>query len=168
MKYGLENYAPVDDDGKFTRDVKDFAGQFVFDANGAVIARLKEEGALLGQMEMQHTYPHCWRCKQPIIFRSTEQWFISMEKNDLRKKTLAAIDAVTWIPAWGRDRIYGMVENRPDWCISRQRLWGVPITMFYCKACGSGAHDAGDPRTCGGARPGTRRRRLVRARSRRI
>jgi isoleucyl-tRNA synthetase len=137
MKYGLENYAPVDDDGNFTRDVKDFAGQFVFDANGAVIARLREEGALLGQMEMQHTYPHCWRCKQPIIFRSTEQWFISMEKNDLRKKTLAAIDAVTWIPSWGRDRIYGMVENRPDWCISRQRLWGVPITMFYCKACGS-------------------------------
>jgi len=137
MKYGLENYAPVDDDGNFTRDVNDFAGQFVFDANGAVIARLRQEGALLGQMEIQHTYPHCWRCKQPIIFRSTEQWFISMERNDLRKKTLAAIDAVTWIPSWGRDRIYGMVENRPDWCISRQRLWGVPITMFYCKACGS-------------------------------
>ena len=86
-------------------------------------------------MEIQHTYPHCWRCKKPIIFRSTEQWFISMEKNDLRKKALAAIDGVTWIPAWGRDRIYGMVENRPDWCISRQRLWGVPITMFYCKDC---------------------------------
>ena len=137
MKYGLENYAPVDDDGNFTRDVNDFAGQFVFDANGAVIARLRQEGALLGQMEIQHTYPHCWRCKQPIIFRSTEQWFISMERNDLRKKTLAAIDAVTWIPSWGRDRIYGMVENRPDWCISRQRLWGVPITIFYCKACGS-------------------------------
>jgi isoleucyl-tRNA synthetase len=136
MKYGLENYAPVDDDGNFTRDVKDFAGQFVFDANGAVIARLREEGALLGQMEIQHTYPHCWRCKQPIIFRSTEQWFISMERNDLRKNALSAIDTVTWIPSWGRDRIYGMVENRPDWCISRQRLWGVPITMFYCKECG--------------------------------
>ncbi len=135
MKYGLENYAPVDDDGKFTRDVKDFAGQFVFDANEGVIAKLNGAGALLGRMDMQHTYPHCWRCKQPIIFRSTEQWFISMEKNDLRKKALAAIDGVTWIPAWGRDRIYGMVENRPDWCISRQRLWGVPITMFYCKGC---------------------------------
>ena len=135
MKYGLENYAPVDDDGRFTRDVKDFAGQFVFDANEGVIAKLREAGALLGRMDMQHTYPHCWRCKQPIIFRSTEQWFISMEKNDLRKKALAAIDSVTWIPAWGRDRIYGMVENRPDWCISRQRLWGVPITMFYCKGC---------------------------------
>ena len=137
MKYGLDNYAPVDDDGKFTRDVKDFAGQFVFDANEAINKALAKAGALLGQMEIQHTYPHCWRCKQPIIFRSTEQWFISMEKNDLRKKALAAIDSVTWIPAWGRDRIYGMVENRPDWCISRQRLWGVPITMFYCKECDS-------------------------------
>jgi isoleucyl-tRNA synthetase len=88
-------------------------------------------------VDIQHTYPHCWRCKQPIIFRSTEQWFISMEKNDLRKKALTSIDNVTWIPAWGRDRIYGMVENRPDWCISRQRLWGVPITMFYCKECDS-------------------------------
>ncbi len=135
MKYGLENYAPVDDDGRFTRDVPDFAGQFVFAANEGVIAKLREAGALLGRMDMQHTYPHCWRCKQPIIFRSTEQWFISMEKNDLRKKALAAIDSVTWIPAWGRDRIYGMVENRPDWCISRQRLWGVPITMFYCTGC---------------------------------
>jgi isoleucyl-tRNA synthetase len=137
MKYGLDNYAPVDDDGKFTSDIEDFAGEFVFDANGAINAKLKETGALLGEMEMQHTYPHCWRCKQPIIFRSTEQWFISMERNDLRKKTLAAIDTVTWIPSWGRDRIHGMIENRPDWCISRQRLWGVPITMFYCKDCGS-------------------------------
>jgi len=135
MKYGLDNYAPVDDDGRFTRDVKDFAGRFVFEANGAINRKLEEEGALLGQKDIQHTYPHCWRCKQPIIFRSTEQWFISMEKNDLRKKALASIDQVTWIPAWGRDRIYGMVENRPDWCISRQRLWGVPITMFYCKKC---------------------------------
>ncbi len=137
MKYGLDNYAPVDDDGNFTRDVKDFAGRFVFDANGAINKKLGEEGALLGQIDIQHTYPHCWRCKQPIIFRSTEQWFISMEKNDLRKKALTSIDSVTWIPAWGRDRIYGMVENRPDWCISRQRLWGVPITMFYCKKCDS-------------------------------
>jgi isoleucyl-tRNA synthetase len=137
MKYGLDNYAPVDDDGKFTGDVKDFSGQFVFDANEAISKALAKAGALMGQMEIQHTYPHCWRCKQPIIFRSTEQWFISMEKNDLRKKALAAIDSVTWIPAWGRDRIYGMIENRPDWCISRQRLWGVPITMFYCKECNS-------------------------------
>ena len=89
----------------------------------------------MGHVPMQHSYQHCWRCKKPIIFRSTEQWFISMEKNDLRKKALACINEVKWIPSWGRDRIYGMVENRPDWCISRQRLWGVPITVFYCAKC---------------------------------
>jgi isoleucyl-tRNA synthetase len=137
MKYGLDNFAPVDDDGKFTREVPEFAGTFVFDANGPINRRLAKLGALLGQIDIQHTYPHCWRCKQPIIFRSTEQWFISMEKNDLRRKALKAIDTVNWIPAWGHDRIFGMIENRPDWCISRQRLWGVPITMFYCKECGA-------------------------------
>jgi isoleucyl-tRNA synthetase len=135
LEYGLDNYAPVDDAGKFTEDVEFFAGQFVFDANDNVIKKLKEVGALMGHMPMQHSYPHCWRCKKPIIFRSTEQWFISMEKNDLRKKALAAINEVQWIPSWGRDRIFGMVENRPDWCISRQRLWGVPITVFYCASC---------------------------------
>ncbi|MCX7982610.1 MAG: isoleucine--tRNA ligase [Syntrophales bacterium] len=136
MVYGLENYAPVDEEGKFTADVKYFAGEFVFDANPHVIAHLKEVGNLLGHSEMEHSYPHCWRCKEPIIFRSTEQWFISMEKNDLRKKALDEIRKVTWIPAWGEERIYAMVENRPDWCISRQRLWGVPITIFYCRNCG--------------------------------
>ena len=135
LEYGLDNYAPVDDAGKFTEDVEHFAGQFVFDANDNVIKKLKEVGALMGHVPMQHSYPHCWRCKKPIIFRSTEQWFISMEKNDLRKKALACINEVKWIPSWGRDRIYGMVENRPDWCISRQRLWGVPITVFYCAKC---------------------------------
>jgi isoleucyl-tRNA synthetase len=135
LEYGLDNYAPVDDAGRFTEDVEHFAGQFVFDANDNVIKKLKEVGALLGHFPMQHSYPHCWRCKKPIIFRSTEQWFISMEKNDLRKKALACINEVKWIPSWGRDRIYGMVENRPDWCISRQRLWGVPITVFYCAKC---------------------------------
>ena len=135
LEYGLDNYAPVDDAGKFTEDVEHFAGQFVFDANDNVIKKLDEVGALMGHVPMQHSYPHCWRCKKPIIFRSTEQWFISMEKNDLRKKALACINEVQWIPSWGRDRIYGMVENRPDWCISRQRLWGVPITVFYCAKC---------------------------------
>ncbi len=137
MKYGLDNYAPVDEDGRFTKDVADFAGLFVFDANGPVNNKLKEVGALLGLVDIDHSYPHCWRCKEPIIFRSTEQWFISMEKNGLRKKALEAIAQGEWIPAWGKDRIYGMVENRPDWCISRQRLWGVPITMFYCQECQS-------------------------------
>ncbi len=135
LEYGLDVYAPVDDDGNFTPDVDFFAGQFVFDANGPVNEKLKEVGALLGLVDMEHQYPHCWRCKNPIIFRSTEQWFISMEKNGLREKALKAIDSVSWIPSWGRDRIYGMIENRPDWCISRQRVWGVPITIFYCKQC---------------------------------
>ncbi len=135
LEYGLDNYAPVDEDGRFTKDVQFFAGEFVFDANDSVNKKLKDVGKLLGLVDIQHSYPHCWRCKNPIIFRSTEQWFISMEKNALRKKALECIDQVEWIPGWGRDRIYGMVENRPDWCISRQRLWGVPITVFYCKEC---------------------------------
>ena len=137
LEYGLDVYAPVDDDGRFTPDVDFFAGQFVFDANDAVNEKLREVGALLNTMDMEHQYPHCWRCKNPIIFRSTEQWFISMEKNGLREKALKAIDSVNWFPSWGRDRIYGMIENRPDWCISRQRSWGVPITVFYCKNCGN-------------------------------
>ncbi|OPX38479.1 MAG: isoleucine--tRNA ligase [Desulfobacteraceae bacterium 4484_190.3] len=135
LEYGLNVYAPVDDDGNFTPDVDYFAGQFVFDANDAVNEKLREVGALLGLVNIKHQYPHCWRCKNPIIFRSTEQWFISMEKNELRKKALEAIDRVSWVPSWGRDRIYGMIKNRPDWCISRQRVWGVPITVFYCKQC---------------------------------
>ncbi|RTZ93007.1 MAG: isoleucine--tRNA ligase [Deltaproteobacteria bacterium] len=136
LKYNLPAYAPLDDDGRFTKDVPFFAGQFVFDANEAVIRKLEEVGCLLKVEEMEHSYPHCWRCKSPIIFRSTRQWFISMETNDLRKKTLDAINHVTWIPTWGRERIYNMVENRPDWCISRQRSWGVPIIALHCNECG--------------------------------
>jgi len=135
MKYGLENYAPVDDEGKFTKEADEFAGRFVFETNEGISRKLKEAGLLLALEEMTHSYPHCWRCKNPIIFRSTEQYFISMEKNNLRRKALEAIDKVKWLPSWGRDRIHGMVENRPDWCISRQRSWGVPITVFYCKNC---------------------------------
>jgi isoleucyl-tRNA synthetase len=135
VQYGLEIYSPVDDDGRFTPDVPFFAGQFVFDANGAVNKKLREVGALLKEEMMVHSYPHCWRTNDPIIFRATEQWFISMEKNGLRKNALKSINEVTWIPPWGRDRIYGMIENRPDWCVSRQRAWGIPITVFYCSAC---------------------------------
>ena len=135
VQYGLEIYSPVDDDGRFTADVPFFAGQFVFDANGAVNQKLKEVGALLKEEVMVHSYPHCWRTNDPIIFRATEQWFISMDKKGLRENALKSINEVTWIPPWGRDRIYGMIENRPDWCISRQRAWGIPIIVFYCLAC---------------------------------
>ncbi|MBW2565484.1 MAG: isoleucine--tRNA ligase [Deltaproteobacteria bacterium] len=136
LAYDLEIYSPVDDDGRFV-DIDFFADMFVFDANTAVIAKLDELGALIDKGSIEHSYPHCWRCKEPVIFRATEQWFISMEKVGLRQKALSCIDQVTWIPAWGRDRIYGMIENRPDWCISRQRSWGVPIVAFYCTGCGT-------------------------------
>lgn len=137
LKEGLDIYNPVDNRGRFYENIQFFGGQFVFDANKNVIEKLIEVGALLGQKEISHSYPHCWRCKKPIIFRATEQWFISMERNDLRGKALEQINNVNWIPKWGRERIYGMIENRPDWCVSRQRSWGVPITAFYCKSCGN-------------------------------
>jgi isoleucyl-tRNA synthetase len=137
LQYGLDAYSPVNDRGCFTDEVEQFAGQFVFKANAAINDALAESGALLAGEKISHSYPHCWRCKQPVIFRATPQWFISMEKNDLRKNALTAIDQVSWIPHWGRERIYGMIENRPDWCVSRQRAWGVPITIFTCGQCGA-------------------------------
>jgi len=136
LQYGLEVYSPVDDAGRFTLDVDHFSGMEVFEANRSVIDKLTELGALVKEQKITHEYPHCWRCKKPVIFRSTEQWFISMDKTGLRDAALKAINEVSWIPSWGRDRIYSMIANRPDWCISRQRSWGVPITVFFCRKCG--------------------------------
>src|SRR3990170_7058597 len=136
IKYKLDIYAPVDERGRFTNGVEFFGGMFVYDANKKIIEKLKEVGNLLKEEKVTHSYPHCWRCKSPIIFRATPQWFISMEKNDLRSKALQEINEhVRWIPEWGRERIYNMIENRPDWCVSRQRAWGVPIVVFYCDSC---------------------------------
>ena len=137
LQYNLDIYSPLDDKGRFTEQVEFFAGQEVFEANRPVIEKLSELGALLKEESLTHSYPHCWRCKNPVIFRATEQWFISMDKVGLREKSLKAIRGVEWIPSWGEERIYGLVEHRPDWCISRQRSWGVPITIFYCLKCGN-------------------------------
>ncbi|HEU5359818.1 MAG TPA: isoleucine--tRNA ligase [Candidatus Deferrimicrobiaceae bacterium] len=136
LKYGLAIYAPLDDDGRFTPDVPDFGGMQVFEANPRVNERIAQAGALLKEDRVTHSYPHCWRCKQPVIFRATKQWFISMETTELRRKALDQIRKVRWIPAWGQERIEGMIANRPDWCISRQRAWGVPIAIFRCESCG--------------------------------
>jgi isoleucyl-tRNA synthetase len=131
VKYGLEIYNPVDGRGRFVPDVPLFGGMFVFDANPKIIEHLKNSGTLVHAEFFSHTYPHCPRCRNPIIFRATEQWFISMQ--DLRDKALSAIKKVEWLPPWGEERMSNMIESRPDWTISRQRVWGVPITAFYCK-----------------------------------
>jgi isoleucyl-tRNA synthetase len=131
----LEILAPVDDAGRFTQAVPEFAGQHVFKANAGIVELLRTKGRLIAHGSLAHSYPHCWRCKSPVIFRATEQWFVSMDINALRQEALAEIDRVKWIPPWGKDRINGMIANRPDWCLSRQRVWGVPIPAFTCTGC---------------------------------
>jgi isoleucyl-tRNA synthetase len=135
IKYRLEIYNPVGDDGRFVPETPLFAGLSVWDANAQIIDKLRQDGLLLQEEQITHSYPHCWRCKNPVIFRGTAQWFISMDANDLRQRALDEIRRVQWIPPWGEERISNMIENRPDWCISRQRAWGVPITVFYCQSC---------------------------------
>lgn len=135
VKYGLEIYNPVDERGRFVEDLPLWGGEFVFKANPLITEHCRENGTLLYTENISHSYPHCWRCKNPLIFRATEQWFISMDERDLRQRSLDEIDRVQWIPHWGKERIYNMIANRPDWCISRQRSWGVPITVFYCDNC---------------------------------
>lgn len=142
QRYGLSTFCPVDAAGRLFQAEgaqgqipEQILGKTVWDANPLVIEILKEKDALAGQQNIHHSYPHCWRCHNPTIFRATEQWFIGMERNNLRQRTLDAIKNVKWLPGWGEDRISNMIATRPDWCISRQRVWGVPIVAFYCEDC---------------------------------
>ena len=141
-QYGLPVYCPVDAAGRFFRAEgaagylpDELMGKTVWESNPVVVEILKSHGALLGLEKMGHSYPHCWRCHHPVIFRATEQWFIGMERNNFRQDALDAIARVKWKPTWGEERISNMIATRPDWCISRQRVWGVPIIVFYCDKC---------------------------------
>ena len=148
-RYGLEIYCPVDNAGRFTPEVETFAGERVFEANDKIVEFMRKKGVLLFSEKYDHRYPHCWRCKNPVIFRATPQWFIAMDdlaesvgdserkraEKGLRDSALDQVEIVNWIPAWGRDRMRNMLKWRPDWCVSRQRVWGVSIPVFYCAKC---------------------------------
>jgi isoleucyl-tRNA synthetase len=159
-RYGLEIYCPVDNAGRFTPDVDHFAGQQVFEANPRIVEFMRDKGVLLFTESYEHRYPHCWRCKNPVIFRATPQWFISMDKavgrvvedehareidsssgSSLRDSALTEIERVEWLPSWGAERMRNMFKGRPDWCVSRQRVWGVSIPVFYCARCNEAVAD---------------------------
>ena len=135
-KWGIEVFCPVDESGRFTDEAGSLRGKFIFDANEEIIEMLKNKNTLLSRGEIAHNYPHCWRCKNPVIFRATEQWFLKIDKNSLREKLVNECSRVKWVPRSGYERITSMINLRPDWCLSRQRYWGTPIISFYCKKCG--------------------------------
>jgi len=141
LAYKLEIISPLNDRGQFTNQVPEFEGINVFKANPLIIEKLKAEGKVLASLSISHSYPHCWRCKKPVIFRATPQWFMGVDLNNLRNRLLDEIKNVSWIPKYGENRITSMIESRPDWCLSRQRLWGVPLPIFYCKECGEAVVD---------------------------
>jgi isoleucyl-tRNA synthetase len=143
QKYKLDTLAPVDDGGVFTKEAGLFAGQFVFKANKPIVEHLRSTGALAGSAEVSHSYPHCWRCHNPVIFRAVEQWFIALDHRSLRQSALDAVRQVKWVPQWGETRFSSTIAQRPDWVISRQRAWGVPLPFLECSDCGKSVLDRG-------------------------